>query len=188
MPENLKQPMPAAMQAYLTQLHQVIVPSLLAQGVKPNAINAREALANLTTAFVTDAPNMAKIIDTVLVTPSNFRGYNVPLRLFVPSNCPLPNEQATADVPVMVYFHGGGGMAGSVTVYDKLYKKLAEATGCVVVAPEYRLAPENRYPAATDDAHAILTYLTATLQQVGYACNGKLIIAGDSAGGQLLLA
>ena len=120
MPENLKQPMPAAMQAYLTQLHQVIVPYLLAQGVKPNAINAREALANLTTAFVTDAPNMAKIIDTVLVTPSNFRGYNVPLRLFVPSNCPLPNEQATADVPVMVYFHGGGGMAGSVTVYDKL--------------------------------------------------------------------
>lgn len=74
MPENLKQPMPAAMQAYLTQLHQVIVPYLLAQGVKPNAINAREALANLTTAFVTDAPNMAKIIDTVLVTPSNFRG------------------------------------------------------------------------------------------------------------------
>ena len=185
MPENLKQPMPAAMQAYLTQLHQVIIPYLLAQGVKPNAINAREALANLTTAFVTDAPNMAKIIDTVLVTPSNFRGYNVPLRLFVPSNCPLPNEQATADVPVMVYFHGGGGMAGSVTVYDKLYKKLAEATGCVVVAPEYRLAPENRYPAAIDDAHAILTYLTATLQQVGYACNGKLIIAGDSAGGAI---
>ena len=96
----------------------------------------------------------------------------------------MPNEQATADVPVMVYFHGGGGMAGSVTVYDKLYKNWPKRQG-VVVARISPFAPENRYPAAIDDAHAILTYLTATLQQVGYACNGKLIIAGDSGGGAI---
>lgn len=185
MTDSLTKPMPLAMQSYLTQLHQVIVPHLLAQGVKPNAINAREALANLTTAFVTDAPDMGKIVDTALVTPTNFRGYQVPLRLFAPTQLALPNETTPVAVPVMVYFHGGGGMAGSVTVYDKIYKKLAAASGCLVVAPEYRLAPENRYPAAIEDAHAILSYLTPTLQHIGYHCNGELIIAGDSAGGAI---
>lgn len=185
MSEPLTQSLPPAMQAYLTQLHQVIVPYLLAEGVKPNAINAREALANLTHTFVTAAPEMGKIIDTVLLTPANFRGYNVPLRLFVPTRLAMPSEDAPIAVPVMVYFHGGGGMAGSVTVYDKIYKKLADASGCLVVAPEYRLAPENRYPAAIDDAHSILKYLTPTLQQIGYQCDGKLIIAGDSGGGAI---
>ena len=72
MPENLKQPMPAAMQAYLTQLHQVIVPYLLAQGLSPMPSTHVKALANLTTAFVTGRTQYGKIIDTVLVTLSNF--------------------------------------------------------------------------------------------------------------------
>lgn len=181
----LKEPIPAALNAYLHQLHQVIVPFLVAQGVTPNAINAREALANLTNTFVTVAPTMAKTLDTVLVTPSNFRGYRVPLRVFTSEGTALPDPQNPSAVSVLVYFHGGGGMAGSVTVYDKIYKKLAAATGSVVVAPEYRLSPENPYPAGINDAHAVLTYLAPTLAQLGYQSNGQLMIAGDSAGGAL---
>ena len=181
----LKEPIPFALNAYLYQLHQVIVPFLIAQGVTPNAINAREALANLTNTFVTVAPNMAKTLDTVLVTPQNFRGYRVPLRVFTPEGTALPNKENPVAVPLMVFFHGGGGMAGSVSVYDKIYKKLAVATGSVVIAPEYRLAPENLYPAGIDDAHSVLKYLTPTLAELGYQGNGTLMIGGDSAGGAI---
>lgn len=182
---HLTAPIPQLLADYLHQLHQVIVPVLVAQGVTPNPINAREALANMTATFVTQAPTMAKIIDTTLVTPKNFRGYAVPLRIFVPQGLALPSIDNPVAVPVMVFFHGGGGMAGSVTVYDKIYKKLAAAAQCIVVAPEYRLAPENRYPAAIDDAQAILAYLQDTLIAKGYCCNGTLIVGGDSGGGAI---
>lgn len=181
----LKAPIPQAMADYLHQLHHVIVPFLVAQGITPNAINAREALANLTNTFVTTAPTMAKILDTVLVTPKNFRGYRVPLRVFIPDSVALPNTENPVPVPMVVFFHGGGGMAGSVTVYDKIYKKLAEATRSVVIAPEYRLAPENIYPCGIDDAHAVLKFLTPTLQALGYVNNGTLLVGGDSGGGAI---
>ena len=100
----LKEPIPFALNAYLYQLHQVIVPFLIAQGVTPNAINAREALANLTNTFVTVAPNMAKTLDTVLVTPQNFRGYRVPLRVFTPEGTALPDKDNPVAVPLMIFF------------------------------------------------------------------------------------
>ncbi|MFW2176574.1 MULTISPECIES: alpha/beta hydrolase fold domain-containing protein [unclassified Moraxella] len=182
---TLKSPMPQPLADYLHQLHQVIVPFLVAQGLTPNAINAREALANLTHTFVTEAPTMAKILDTVLLTPSTFRGYPVPLRLFIPSTLAPTNKDNPTNVPILVFFHGGGGMAGSVSVYDKIYKKLADTTGYLVVAPEYRLAPENRNPCAIEDAHAVLQFLTPTLQALGYQNNGTLMIGGDSGGGAI---
>lgn len=184
-PTPLKSPIPPALDAYLTQLNTVIIPFLIAQGITPNAINAREALANLTHTFVTTAPTMAKVLDTVLVTPKTFRGYKVPLRVFMPEGVALPNLKNPVSVPMMVFFHGGGGMAGSVSVYDKIYKKMAATTGYVVIAPEYRLAPENIYPAAIDDAHAVLQFLTPTLQALGYQNNGTLMIGGDSGGGAI---
>lgn len=183
---SLTAPMPTTLADYLYQLHHVIAPALVAQGVTPNAINAREALANLTATFVTHAPTMAHIIDTVLITPKLFRGYAVPLRLFIPQGVALPNKNQPVAVPLLMFLHGGGGMAGSVSVYDKIYKKIAQATRCVVVAPEYRLAPENCYPAGLDDCHAVLSYLADTLQPLGYQCNGRLIVAGDSGGGALV--
>ena len=184
-PTPLKTTIPPALAAYLQQLNTVIVPFLLAQGVTPNAINVREALANLTNTFVTTAPTMAKILDTTLFTPKNFRGYRVPLRMFIPENTVLPNKNAPTAVPMLVFFHGGGGMAGSVTVYDKIYKKLAAITGMVVIAPEYRLAPENSYPCGIEDAHSVLQFLTPTLQALGYHNNGTLMIGGDSGGGAI---
>lgn len=182
--QPLTAPIPAPMQAYLDNLNLVIKPFLLSQGYTMNPISAREALAMLTFTYVTDAPSMAKIIDTFTAVPENFRGYAVPLRIFVPQSVYLSsNERQT--VPVLVYFHGGGGMAGSVSVYDKIYKKLAEATGCVVVAPEYRLAPENLYPAGIEDSHTVLKYLEATLNQHQLSCGDKCMIVGDSAGGAI---
>lgn len=183
--QPLTTPIPPLMQAYLDNLNNVIKPFFIAQGFTPTPINAREALAMLTFTYVKTAPTMAKVIDTYTATPANFRGYTVPLRLFVPTGMALPDTNNPPEVPVLIYFHGGGGMAGSVSVYDKIYKKLAEATDCVVIAPEYRLAPETLYPAGIDDAHTILQNLVQTLENVGYRCDGHCIIAGDSAGGAI---
>lgn len=181
----LTTPIPPLLQAYLDNLNNVLKPYFIAQGFTPTPINAREALAMLTFTYVTNAPTMAKVIDTYTVVPAKFKGYAVPLRLFVPNGLALPDTENPPDVPVLLYFHGGGGMAGSVSVYDKIYKKLAETTGCLVIAPEYRLAPENLYPAGIEDAYTVLQHLANTLENVGYRCNGACVVAGDSAGGAI---
>jgi acetyl esterase len=57
-------------------------------------------------------------------------------------------------VPLLVYFHGGGWVVGSVAISDPFARALANASGCAVLSVEYRLAPEDRYPAAAEDAYA----------------------------------
>ena len=118
-------------QAYLDILNHKILPKLMAEGFKPNIINAREALANVTKALMTKTVDCAKVWDDTLDT----QPYAVPVRIFHPQP-----EQA---LPVLIYFHGGGGSVGSVTVYDPILRRLAQATSHIVIAAEYRLAPEN---------------------------------------------
>ena len=85
----------------------------------------------------------------------------------------------------MVYFHGGGHMAGSVTVYDPICRKLANATQHIVVSVDYRLSPECPYPAAVNDAYRAIKAVWLTLKQRQLAFQRRLSIAGDSAGGAL---
>lgn len=59
-------------------------------------------------------------------------------------------------LPVLLYLHGGGAMAGSVDGHDSLLRALANRSGWLVVAPDYRLAPAARFPAQVDDAEAAL--------------------------------
>ena len=161
--------------AFLKVLNEQITPALLAQGFKPTPINAREGLARLTEKFLTRRVEVAQVLDDVVMNPHG--GYSVPVRLFVP--CP---EQAA---PVLVYLHGGGGMCGSVTVYDGIYRRLAVATGHIVVAPEYRLAPENPYPAGQEDALTVLRHIRTVLDQRGVPYLDRIAVGGDSAGGAL---
>ena len=84
---------------------------------------------------------------------------------------------------VILYFHGGGYVSGSVAIHKLLCIELAQATGVRILLPEYRLAPENPFPAALEDALSAYHWL---LEQ-GYT-SVDIIIAGDSAGGGLALA
>ena len=81
-----------------------------------------------------------------------------------------------------MYLHGGAYVSGSIRSYRRLVTHLAAATGCRVVAVDYRLAPEHPYPAAYADSLAVYTALVAE------AANQTIIIAGDSAGGGLAMA
>ena len=86
------------------------------------------------------------------------------------------------DAPVLVYFHGGSFIYGSVTTHRELIARAALACGARAFAPEYRLAPEHPFPAAVQDASAVYRGLLGE----GTA-PARIVVAGDSAGGNLAL-
>ena len=85
---------------------------------------------------------------------------------------------------VIVYYHGGGWVLGGIEDADLLGRELAQRTGCAVVLAGYRLAPEYRYPTAVEDSQAALRWAAGHLRDIAGA-PVPLIVAGDSAGGNL---
>jgi len=87
-------------------------------------------------------------------------------------------------LPVLVFFHGGGFVVGSLDEFDAFCTILADGAGCVVVSVDYRLAPEGKFPAAPEDAIAALCWVGAHADEIaGDPC--RIAVAGDSAGGNL---
>lgn len=86
--------------------------------------------------------------------------------------------------PVLLYLHGGGFTIGNFDTHDSLCRQLAVRSGAAVVALEYRLAPEHRFPCAVDDAWAAMRWLATEGHGLGLD-NTRLAVAGDSAGGTL---
>jgi cation diffusion facilitator CzcD-associated flavoprotein CzcO/acetyl esterase/lipase len=85
---------------------------------------------------------------------------------------------------VIVYYHGGGWVLGALDQFDTLARRLAQRTGCAVVLVDYRLAPEHPYPTAVHDAWEALRWVASNVEQIAGA-PVPLIVAGDSAGGNL---
>ncbi len=86
-------------------------------------------------------------------------------------------EYRVAAEPILVYFHGGRFISGGLDSHDRLCRRLALGSGCRLLAVDYRLAPEHRFPAAVDDALAAVDW---ALQQ-----SDRVAVAGDSAGANL---
>lgn len=101
----------------------------------------------------------------------------VPLRarLYAPS---------TGVLPVLLYLHGGGFTIGNLETHDSLCRQLALRSGAAVVALDYRLAPEHRFPAAVEDAWAAMHWLAQHAATLGLD-GTRLAVGGDSAGGTL---
>jgi acetyl esterase len=93
----------------------------------------------------------------------------------------------TRALPLLVYLHGGGWVFGSVQNVDVPCRELANASGWIVLVPQYRLAPEARFPAAVLDAHAVVAWVLAHAQSLD-ADPKRIAIGGDSAGGNLAAA
>jgi acetyl esterase len=103
----------------------------------------------------------------------------VPLRVYRPRGAP-----PTAPLPALVYFHGGGWVIGDLETHDVLCRQLAAGAGVGVVAVDYRLAPEHKFPAAVDDAWAATRWIVAHAAGLGLDAR-RLAVGGDSAGGNL---
>ncbi|TGD72130.1 alpha/beta hydrolase [Mangrovimicrobium sediminis] len=87
-------------------------------------------------------------------------------------------------LPVIVYYHGGGFVVGSVDIFDPLTRALANAAKAIVISVEYRLAPISPWPAAVNDAYTALLWAEENALSLG-GDPRKLVVAGDSAGGNL---
>ena len=91
---------------------------------------------------------------------------------------------ASLTLPLLVYFHGGGWVVGSVALSDTFCRSLANASGCAVLSVDYRLAPEHRYPAAPDDAYAATRWAATHAEDLGID-PARIAVGGSSAGGNL---
>lgn len=160
--------------------------------VDPGMLRFYEALCRLSPPESTDWP-----------LPEQRRGWEDVCRAF---RAPRPEGVAVADIavagpggpiparvyrpagagprPGLLYAHGGGWVLGSLETHDDMCAELADAAGVVVVAVDYRLAPENRHPAQLDDMRAVLGHLRAEGARYGID-PARILGAGDSAGGQL---
>ena len=87
-------------------------------------------------------------------------------------------------LPVLVFFHGGGFVVGSLDEFDAFCTTLAAGSGCLVASVDYRLAPERKFPAATEDAIAALRWVGAHADEID-GDPSRIAVAGDSAGGNL---
>ncbi len=133
---------------------------------------ARDGLAALTAGGAGEPQPVAKVEDRVVPGP---RG-DIPVRIYHPSLDP--------GLPVFVWLHGGGWTIGSVEVHDPITRAIANAAGCIVVSVDYRLAPEDPFPAPLDDAWAALQWVAANAAEFG-GDPARIAIGGDSAGGNL---
>ncbi|SDH36734.1 alpha/beta hydrolase [Pseudonocardia oroxyli] len=114
-----------------------------------------------------------------LPTVQDVSAGDVPVRIYTP-----PGSDTQGPLPVLVYYHGGGWVIGDLDSHDGLCRTIAARSGALVVAVDYRLAPEHRFPAAVDDSYAALTWVAEKIGDYG-GDPTRLAVGGDSAGGNL---
>lgn len=158
-----------ALQPLLVQFNQAMAQAK-AENIEITPALVRANLEKLG-AFTGQGPDVATVDDVLL----DCGDHNVGVRIYTP--------ESTEPLDVMIYFHGGGHMCGSVELYDPICRRLCVTSQVIVISVNYRLAPENPYPAAINDGYQVCCRYRELLSQ--HSITGKLIVAGDSAGGSM---
>ena len=123
-----------------------------------------------------DLGSLADVQDSVVAGPDDNA---VPIRVYTP--------EGEGPFPVLVWMHGGGFVLGDVESYDPVCRVLADELDCIVVSPEYRLAPEHEFPAGLRDCYAVVEW-AASRTEILDGASDQLVVGGDSAGGNLAAA
>jgi acetyl esterase len=153
----------------------------LAAGKPPNALETtvEERRLGLRELMKLAGPEaaVARVEDRTLPGPAGPLG----IRIYTPL------DAGPELLPGLIYFHGGGMVAGTVATHDPIGRALANSGACRVISVEYRLAPEHPFPAALDDALAAVRHIGAHAAEFGID-GMRLGLCGDSAGGTLAAA
>ena len=137
-------------------------------------VDEARALYDLRAADLEAAPVIGEVHDRTIPGP----GGDLAIRVYRPANA---GDSAT---PCLMFFHGGGWVIGTLDTHDLVCRALTQATNATVVAVDYRLAPEHRFPAAPDDCTAATKWVAANAAEIGVDAN-RIAVCGDSAGGNL---
>jgi len=136
---------------------------------------AREQFRRSRIPFVAPAEQVDSAKDATIPGP----GGGLRIRMYRPLG-----SRSDELLPGLVYFHGGGWVFGDLDSHDPLCRELCNLARCAVVAVDYRLAPENRFPAAVEDAISAIRYVAQHAIALGID-GARLAAGGDSAGGNL---
>jgi acetyl esterase len=149
-----------------------------ASGAPPlNAMPIAEARQALNALFIPEQKEaIHKVEDRKISGPG---GHQIPLRIYTP--------EAKGQLPVLVFFHGGGWVLGDIESHDNVCRELANKAGCIVVSVDYRLAPEHKFPSAPEDCYAATKWVVLNAASFG-GDPSRIAVGGDSAGGNLAAA
>src|SRR4051794_9430813 len=137
---------------------------------------AREMYLNARFVSNPEPPELASVRDVAIPGP----GGPLPARVYTPKTL----RRADGMAPCLVFFHGGGWVIGNLDSHDVVCRTLAHEGCLIVIAIDYRLSPEAKFPAAVEDAIAATRWISDNAMALGLDAT-RLIVGGDSAGGNL---
>ncbi len=159
-------PVDPQVQALLDQMTASNTPDFYQQAVEENRQGLR-------TMFTAETPTpIARVENRKVPSPDG----DIPVRVYTP--------EGSGPFPILVYFHGGGWVIGDLDTHDELCRNLANEANCIVVAVDYRLAPEHKFPACTEDCYAATKWVAENASQFN-GDSSRIAVGGDSAGGNL---
>ena len=146
--------------------------------IGPNRMSDDAPVAEQRRRLALQARGLAARTAGLPLTVADHRAGDVPVRLYT------PHAAEPGPGPLLVYYHGGGWVQGSIATHDATCRLLAHRSGVRILSVDYRLAPEHPYPAAADDAVAAYAWAADHAADLG-ADPSRLAVGGDSAGGNL---
>jgi acetyl esterase len=135
---------------------------------------SRQQMNNFAQLFGAAKIPLAEISDRMIPGPEN----SLPVRIYRPS------RQSPEPMPVLIFFHGGGWVQGSLETHDTICRHLALYSGGLVISVDYALAPEHKFPAAVDDCLAAFAWVRGQAEELN-ADPARIAVGGDSSGGNL---
>ncbi len=160
------QPLDPQVKVLLDQMAAANQPAFHSQS-PADARKSMEAMLNVLGA----GPDVHKVENRKIPGPAG----EIPIRIYTPAS--KPNG-------ILVYFHGGGWVVGDLASHDYVCRVFTNETGCTVVAVDYRLAPEHKFPAGPDDCYAATQWVSKNAPSLGSDAD-HIAVGGDSAGGNL---
>lgn len=156
-----------------------VVELIIASGRPPyptiGHVAAREIFVASRAILQPDPSPVGEVRDLAATGPAG----NIPLRLYRGQETNKSRPQ-----PALIYYHGGGWVLGNLDSHDGVCRDIANAAQCTVIAVDYRLAPEAKFPAAADDAIAAAQWIHDNAADLCID-RARLAVGGDSAGGNL---